>query len=93
MILVHRAGANYIRDLPQVMIPSLPEVIQLYETVASAGGAFDRIKVKGIALNTFGLDDQSARDAIASTQDLTGLPCTDAVRFGAEILLSAIAVV
>ncbi|GAB4541169.1 MAG: DUF1611 domain-containing protein [Pleurocapsa sp.] len=90
LILVHRAKATHIRDLPDVIIPPLPEVIQLYETVASGGGAFGKVKVKAIALNTFGLDTATARQEISSIQDLTGLPCTDAVRFGAEVLLSAI---
>lgn len=31
-----------------------------------------------------------ASDAIAYTQAATGLPCTDAVRFGAEVLLDAV---
>jgi uncharacterized NAD-dependent epimerase/dehydratase family protein len=90
LILVHRAKAIYIRDLPDVIIPPLPEVIQMYETVASGGGAFGKVKVNAIALNTFGLDTETARHEISSTQDLTGLPCTDAVRFGAGVLLSAI---
>ena len=90
LILVHRAGATHIRDLPEIQIPPLPAVIQLYESVASAGGAFGEIKVKAIALNTFGMDYPTAKKAIEHTQKLTGLPCTDAVRFGGELLLSAI---
>lgn len=90
LILVHRAGATQIHDLPHVAIPPLPEVVQLYETVAKVGGASDQVKVKAIALNTFGMDAETAKNAIAETQQLTGLPCTDAVRFGAEVLLSAI---
>ena len=90
LILVHRAGAKHIRDLPEFLIPPLPEVIQLYETVASAAATFGKIKVKAIALNTFGLDTPTAKRAIEDTQQLTGLPCTDAVRFGGELLLSAL---
>lgn len=90
LILVHRAGATHIRDLPQVSIPPLPQVIQLYETVASVAGAIEPVKVKAIALNTFALDIEAAKQVISETQQLTGLPCTDAVRFGADVLLSAI---
>lgn len=90
LILVHRAGAQHLRDLPTVLIPPLPEVVQLYETVASAGGTFGIVKVKAIALNTYGMDTDTAKKAIEDTQQLTGLPCTDAVRFGGELLLSAI---
>ncbi|MCC0176974.1 DUF1611 domain-containing protein [Waterburya agarophytonicola K14] len=90
LILVHRAGAKHIRDLPDVSIPPLPEVIKLYETVASAGGTFGEVKVKAIALNTFGMDEDAANQVIQSTQELTGLPCSDVVRFGGKTLLSAI---
>jgi len=89
LVLVHRVGAKHIRDLPDFLIPPLPEVIQLYETVASAGNT-DRVKVKAIALNTFGLDLAAAEDVIKSTADLTGLPCSDVVRFGGATILSAI---
>ncbi len=91
LILVHRAGAKHIRDLPDVMIPHISEVIKLYETVASAGGTFGSIKVKAIALNTFDMDTITAQEAIKFTSKLTGLPCSDVVRFGGETLLSVIA--
>ncbi len=91
LILVHRAGAKHIRDLPDIMIPPLPEVIQLYETVASAGGTYGDVKVKAIALNTYGMDTPAAKDAIESTAQVTGLPCSDVVRFRGNTLLPAIA--
>ena len=90
LILVHRAGAKHIRDLPEVTIPPLPEVIKLYETVASAGGTFGEIKVKAIALNTFGMETAIAKREIQSTAELTGLPCSDVVRFGGKTLLPAV---
>lgn len=90
LVLVHRAGATHIRDLPNIKIPPLPEVIHLYETVASAGGTFGKIEVEAIALNTFGMDASEAEATIKSTADLTGLPCSDVVRFGGATLLSAV---
>lgn len=90
LILVHRAGAKHIHDLPDVTIPPLPKVIQLYETVASAGGTFGEVKVKAIALNTSAMDMATAEATIKATTELTGLPCSDVVRFGGETLLSAI---
>lgn len=92
LILVHRAGAKHIRDLPNILIPPLPTVIQLYETVASAGGTFGDVKVKAIALNTVGMDNITAKNAIESTTELTGLPCSDVVRFGGESLIKALAI-
>jgi uncharacterized NAD-dependent epimerase/dehydratase family protein len=92
LILVHRAGAKQIRDLPEILIPPLPEVIKLYETVASGGGTFGEVKVKAIALNTFGMDTATANQTIQATTELTQLPCSDVVRFGGKTLLSAIEV-
>lgn len=90
LVLVHRAGQNHVRNYPHVAIPPLSKVIRLYETVASAGGAFNSVPVVGIALNTAHLDELAAQEAIAQTTAETGLPCTDAVRFGAGLLLDAV---
>ncbi|MEM9540709.1 MAG: DUF1611 domain-containing protein [Cyanobacteria bacterium P01_E01_bin.42] len=90
LILAHRAGQKSIMNCPDVLIPPLPEVIAAYESLTRAGGAFSEGKVKAIALNTFHLEEKEAREAIAATEKETGLPCTDAVRFGAELLLDAV---
>ncbi len=90
LVLVHRAGATHLRDLAYVSLPSLTEVIQLYEAVASAFGTFGQVKVKAIALNTLGMDNSEAEAAIKSTTELTGLPCSDVVRYGGARLLSAV---
>ncbi|MCL1465807.1 DUF1611 domain-containing protein [Argonema galeatum] len=90
LILVHRAGQTHIRNLPHVVIPPLSEVIKLYEMVGSAGGAFGEVKVVAIALNTGHLDEAGARNAIEQVKMETGLPCTDVVRFGGDLLVDAI---
>ncbi len=90
LVLVHRAGATHIRDFANISIPPLTEVIQLYETVASAFGAFGQVKVKAVALNTLGMDAPEAEAVIKSTAELTGLPCSDVVRFGGARLLPAV---
>lgn len=90
LILVHRAGQLQIRTFPHVSIPPLRTVVQIYETLAAAGGAFAPCKVAAIALNTAHLDQDAAWRAIALIQEETNLPCTDPVRFGADILLDAI---
>lgn len=90
LILVHRAGQSHIHKLPEVPIPPLRDVVQLYETVASAGGAFVPTKVAAIALNTWHLSEVEAQRAIAQVQIETTLPCTDPIRFGAASLLDAI---
>lgn len=90
LILVHRAGQTHIRNLPHVPIPPLPEVIKLYEVVAFAAGAFGAVKVVAIALNTGHLHEAAARDAIEQVKKETGLPCTDVVRFGGDLLVDSI---
>lgn len=90
LILVHRAGQTAIRNFPDLKIPPLPEIIQLYESLASGMGIFGDVKVRGIALNTFELDDQSAQEAITSVSSETGLPCNDVIRFSGDNLLAAI---
>lgn len=90
LILVHRAGQNCIRRYPHVPIPPLPVVIQVYEQMAAFGGAFEPSKVAGIALNTAELNDTEARKAIEEAQRVTGLPCTDPVRFDAGVLVDAL---
>lgn len=90
LILVHRAGQTHIRNHPHIPIPALSEVVKLYESIATATGAFTPVKVVAIALNTAHLDDLSAASAIAQVQAETNLPCTDTVRFGTESLLDAV---
>ncbi len=90
LVLVHRAGQTQIQSFPHITIPPLPSVIELYETVATAGGAFAAAKITAIGLNTHHLDAAAAQQAIAEVEQQTGLPCTDPIRFGAELLLDAI---
>ncbi|MCU0551148.1 MAG: DUF1611 domain-containing protein [Leptolyngbya sp. Prado105] len=90
LVLVHRAGQMHIRNCPQVPIPPLKEVVRVYESLASAGGSFAAVKVAAIALNTAHLDQNAAWRAIALIQEETQLPCTDPIRFGAELLLDAV---
>lgn len=83
MILCHRAGMDYVDVPSEVRIPPLPDVIRLNELLASAAGALTEAKVVAIALNTRGLDDDSAHAEITSIEQETGLPVQDVVRFDA----------
>ena len=91
LVLAHKAGQTHIRYHPRVPIGPLSKVVELYERVSEAAGAFVGAKVSAIALNTHHLEETAAQLAIAEIQAETGLPCTDPVRFGADVLLDAIA--
>ena len=90
LILVHRANETHIHNHPQILIPPLSIVVQLYEMVSNVGGALQSARVRGIAMNTFHLDEVAAQKAIAQVERETGLPCTDPMRFGADLLLDAV---
>ncbi len=90
LVVVAKAGLKTLQAFPDIELPSLRTVVEFYETVAAAGGALTKAPVVGIALNTWGLDDEAARVAIAAAAAETGLPCTDAVRFGTGEILDAI---
>ncbi|EDX84108.1 conserved hypothetical protein [Synechococcus sp. PCC 7335] len=90
LILVHKAGMTHIQHFPDFKIPSLSQVIALYESAVWAGGTFAKTPVAGIALNTFGLGETAALDVIKEVSDETGLPCADVVRFGGTDLLDSV---
>jgi uncharacterized NAD-dependent epimerase/dehydratase family protein len=90
LVLVHRAGQTHIQNCPQVKIPALPQVIDLYEQVATAGGAFYPAKVVAIALNTGHLTAAAAEAAVQAVHAQTKLPCADIFRTGADLLLAPI---
>ncbi len=91
MILCHQASREWIGDYhgrsPWVRIPPLAELVDLHERVAAP---VKPCRVVGVCLNTFDLGEQAAREAVARTQDETGLPATDPVRFDASPLVTAI---
>jgi len=71
-----------------VKIPPLPEFIRLSETVAAA---LRPAPVIAIALNTYDLDDDTARRTIEQVARETGLPTTDVVRYDPAPVADAIA--
>jgi uncharacterized NAD-dependent epimerase/dehydratase family protein len=90
LILVHRAGQSSLRRCPWVPIPSLRRVITLHEAVSAASGSLPRAHVVGIALNCAHLSDEESSCAVEEIARETGLPTTDVIRFGADILVDAI---
>jgi uncharacterized NAD-dependent epimerase/dehydratase family protein len=86
-VLCHRAGATEVEGYPGYPLPSLRELIELHER---ASLTLRPARVAGIALNTAGLGEDEAREAVAEAADETGLPADDPVRFGAGTLLDSI---
>jgi uncharacterized NAD-dependent epimerase/dehydratase family protein len=89
LVLCHKAGMTHV-DSMNVKIPPLKDVIALNEITASGAGALTQARTIGIALNTYGLDEAQAVRTISSTEDDTGLPVTDVVRYGASKLTDAL---
>jgi uncharacterized NAD-dependent epimerase/dehydratase family protein len=86
-VLCHKAGATVVEGYPDHPLPPLPELVELYEQSSLPARP---APVAAIALNTAGLADDDARRAVELTQDETGLPADDPVRFGPGPLLDAV---
>lgn len=67
--------------------PSLTDLIKLYEATMTP---LRPAPVIAIALNTFDLTDEEAREAIAAAEKETGLPATDPVRYDPAPLVDAL---
>ena len=87
LVLCHRAGATEIDGHPGHLLPTLSELVELHERISLPAR---RAVVACIALNTYGLDDDAARLAIADAEADTGLRTDDPVRHGAGRLVDAI---
>ena len=90
LILCHKAGMTGLQRLPHIKIPPLREYVGLYEDLSAATGAFPRAKLVAGALNTFGLEEAAAKEAIAKYEGELGVASDDPVRFGAERILDAV---
>ena len=85
MILCHRPDIG-INDYG-VDTTNLLKAIEINESMASIAKPS---KITGIALNTYNLDTEKAKQLIADTKKSTGLPTTDPVRFGSEVLVNSL---
>jgi uncharacterized NAD-dependent epimerase/dehydratase family protein len=90
MILCHQPSRRFIGDYRKAAwleLPPLGDYVRLYETTANL---VHPSRVVGIALNTYDLSDDEAREACRTAREETGLPATDPVRFDAGPLLDAL---
>jgi uncharacterized NAD-dependent epimerase/dehydratase family protein len=86
LILCHEPGREQI-DGYGVSIPPLHDLVRLYEETAAPVHA---ARVLAIALNTYALSEDEARDAVRAAGEETGLYTTDVVRWGAEGLCKSL---
>ncbi len=86
LVLCHHAGRRYIRRY-EVPIPPLSRVRAIYE---EAAGWLKPAPTAAIALNTYGMTNEAAEDAMHEAERETGLPATDPVRYGAAPIVDAL---
>jgi uncharacterized NAD-dependent epimerase/dehydratase family protein len=90
MILCHQATRTSIGEYREVSWLELPPLGKYVEWYESLGNAVHPTRVVGIALNTYDMDELSARAACERAARETGLPATDPVRFDPAPLVEAI---
>jgi uncharacterized NAD-dependent epimerase/dehydratase family protein len=87
-VLCHEVGRETVEgDATNSPIPPLRELVDLHERMSLPRRP---AKVVCIALNTAFVSEAEARAAIAATEEETGLPADDPVRFGAGKLLDSV---
>lgn len=86
MILVSNPSRQKMKDTNFPII-GYSRLIELYEQNAQC---IRPSKIVGIALNTRTLSEADAKAAVQQATEETGLPATDAVRFGADNLFDAL---
>ena len=87
VVMAHAPGREHVRhlDLPSVAptrhVEAIERLLQPYRPHA---------RVVAVAVNTVGLDDGAARDAVEATGRELGLPAADVVRDGPAPVLDAV---
>ena len=79
LVMCHEAGLEAIHGYESFAIPPLSEYVDIYEQLAAP--VSDAEVVAG-TLNTSGLDDDAAAEAVAEYADAIDAPATDPVRDG-----------
>jgi uncharacterized NAD-dependent epimerase/dehydratase family protein len=90
LILCHQSSREHIGDYrpgAKVKIPALAKYVKWYEEI---GSMVHPTKTIGLCLNTYDLDEATAKKACADAEKETGLPATDPVRFDPDKMIDAI---
>ena len=88
LVLCHAVDREHMRGLPGYPLPDLADCIELNERMGRLTNPACR--VAGVSVNTSSLDEAGARALLRDVADRTGLPSTDAYRFGAGALVDAL---
>ncbi len=82
MILCHVPSRKKLR-YTDIDIPDFKTLIRMHRDIA---GMIHKSEIVGISLNCHDMSNEKALDEIKRTEDTTGLPATDPVKFGVEKL-------
>ncbi len=78
-ILCHDASLETLKDYPDIKIPNLLEVIELYENISSACGLYASAKTIGICVNTSRIPKEKRAKYLQDLSAATSLPVVDPV--------------
>lgn len=84
LILCHRAEKTHLKFPEYIKIPNLKSFIDLNEQLVTVCGTYPAAKVVAIALNTSALTEEEAIEFIKKTEQETGVPATDVIRYGTD---------
>ena len=87
LVLVHQAGRTAIEEPPYTKLPSLREIVDTYQSIASV---VRPCRVACVAVNCRGLERDEARRAIDEVSEQTGLPAGDVMAGDAPALWAAV---
>ncbi len=91
LVICHEPTRTHMRGLPDYSLPTIEAVREMAETLARV--ANPACVTVGVAVNTQAMEDAAAREYLAEVQARTGLPATDPFRYGAGVLVDALAAV
>ena len=90
LVLCMRGDITTLRDYPNIEIPNLKEFIKLNEALATVIGTYPAAKVIAVSVNTSKLNDEDAAKVIERIAKEAGVPATDPVRDGIDVLYKSL---
>ena len=90
LILCHEQGRTHLKLHNSGPAPRIRSLSELMLDNERAAGWLSPARVLALSLNTRQLEEGEARRALENATQRTGLPATDPVRFGAEVLAVAL---